>query len=198
MRTLFFLSMLIGWSTGIMSQDDYFTSISDHRFIYKKELADVIKNDTSFVRFFEIEPAYKVQGVFKALKNQPVFNMNTSSGKSKQAQKIGVIIFSLEGKKYQLSAYQLLALRTDPEHQDYFFIPFTDASSGEETYGAGRYLDFKLADIKNNSSLIIDFNKAYNPYCAFADGYNCPVPPAENQLVTAIRAGEKNYAKKWK
>ena len=198
MRTLYFLLMIITLPTIVTAQDDYFASMSDHRLNYKKELVPVIKDDTSFISFFEIEPAYRVQAVYKALKNQPVFNMNTSSGKSKQAQKIGIVEFSLQGKELRLSAYQLLALRTDPEHQDYFFIPFTDASSGEETYGAGRYLDFKLSDIKNGNSLIIDFNKAYNPYCAFVDGYNCPIPPSENQLTVAIKAGEKSYAKKWK
>ena len=80
------------------------------------------------------------------------------------------------------------------KYKDYLFIPFGDATSGLTSYGGGRYMDFTLADIKDNT-LVIDFNKAYNPYCAYTIGYNCPIPPKENLLTEAINAGEKNYGK---
>jgi uncharacterized protein (DUF1684 family) len=73
-------------------------------------------------------------------------------------------------------------------------VPFGDATSGFESYGGGRYLDFTISDIKNNF-LPIDFNKAYNPYCAYTAGYSCPIPPKENLLNASISAGEKNYGK---
>ena len=79
--------------------------------------------------------------------------------------------------------------------KNYLFVPFTDLTSGGESYGGGRYLDFFMDDIKNNY-LEVDFNKAYNPYCAYATGFNCPIPPAENDLPVSIIAGEKNFAKK--
>jgi uncharacterized protein (DUF1684 family) len=79
--------------------------------------------------------------------------------------------------------------------REYLFVPFGDATSGFESYGGGRYIEFYISDIKNNK-VIIDFNKAYNPYCAYTTGYNCPIPPAENLLTVAIPAGEKNYGKK--
>ncbi|HTE25742.1 DUF1684 domain-containing protein [Flavitalea sp.] len=176
----------------------YITELKEHQQDYKVELAGIIKKDTSFVSFYDVQSAYRLEAVYEPLRNQPVFSMGTSSGKTKQAQKIGLVKFSINNRTYQLSAYQLLALRTNPDQQDLFFIPFTDATSGEETYATGRYLDFKLSDIKNGSSLVIDFNKAYNPYCAFVDGYNCPIPPPENQLQAHIKAGEKAYGKKWK
>jgi uncharacterized protein (DUF1684 family) len=93
-----------------------------------------------------------------------------------------------------LYIYQSEALMQQEKYKDYLFVPFGDATSGFTSYGGGRYMDFRLQDIKNNQ-LIIDFNKAYNPYCAYTTGYNCPIPPKENLLTVAIPAGEKNYGK---
>ncbi len=83
----------------------------------------------------------------------------------------------------------------DPTYKNYLFLPFTDLTSGEESYGGGRYIDLETTDIFNNK-VIIDFNKAYNPYCAYASGYNCPIPPRENDLPVAVKAGEMNFGKK--
>jgi uncharacterized protein (DUF1684 family) len=79
-----------------------------------------------------------------------------------------------------------------PQYKDYLYLPFKDFTNGESTYGGGRYLDFKMSDIQENQTIIIDFNKAYNPYCAYSDGYSCPIPPSENHLQVFIEAGEKN------
>ena len=81
------------------------------------------------------------------------------------------------------------------EYKDHLFLPFTDLTSGELTYSAGRYIDLKMSDIVENV-VVIDFNKSYNPYCAYVSGkYNCPIPPKENQLPVSILAGEKNFLK---
>jgi uncharacterized protein len=93
-----------------------------------------------------------------------------------------------------LMVYQSQALLQKAGTRDYLFIPFTDATSGTDSYGAGRYIDGTISDIRNGS-LVLDFNKAYNPYCAYSAGYNCPIPPRENDLPVAIRAGERNYGK---
>jgi uncharacterized protein len=198
MKTSLLILLLLCGAMSTRSQSSYSVSIAGYQENYKKELASIIKNDTAFVAFFDVDPALRIETVYTPLRDQPVFNMGTSSGTTKQAQKIGKVKFVIDKKSYELSAYQLLALRTNPAQQDLFFIPFTDGTSGVETYSSGRYLDFKLGDIKNAKSLVVDFNKAYNPYCAFVDGYNCPIPPPENQLPVAIKAGEKSYGKKWK
>lgn len=79
------------------------------------------------------------------------------------------------------------------EYHNYLFLPFTDVSNAEETYEGGRYMDLTTGDIQNNT-VLLDFNKAYNPYCAYVSGkYNCPIPPKENALPVAIKAGEKAY-----
>jgi len=91
-----------------------------------------------------------------------------------------------------LTLYQNFALLTNPLYKDLLFLPFTDLTNNKETYGGGRYINLDIKSI-NEAKIIIDFNKAYNPYCAYSDGYRCPIPPEENNLPLEIKAGEKNY-----
>ena len=86
-----------------------------------------------------------------------------------------------------------MLLETEKYKND-FFIPFTDGTSGIDSYMGGKYIDFSTTD-SSNDKLLIDFNKSYNPYCAFKIGYNCPIPPKENALEVQIRAGEMNFVK---
>jgi len=96
----------------------------------------------------------------------------------------------------KLHVYQSQSLLQSDQYKDYLFIPFTDLTSGNGTYEAGRYIDIKSEEIRGDH-VIIDFNKAYNPYCAYVKNvYNCPIPPRENDLPVAILAGEKEYGKK--
>jgi uncharacterized protein (DUF1684 family) len=96
----------------------------------------------------------------------------------------------------QLNIYQSQDLLGNDQYHDYLFLPFTDLTTGEESYATGRYLDFRIQDI-HGDKLTIDFNKAYNPNCAYiSNKYNCPVPPKENALPVGILAGEKAFGKK--
>lgn len=179
---------------GASGQSTYTDSLNDYQALYKKNLADIIQFDTAFVRFYAPNPAWRVLAKVELLDKQPFFPMRTSSGEPKQARKYARISFMLNKKVYRLFAYQLSMLLESEEHKDNFFIPFLDAGSGASHYGGGRYLDFKTGDI-DNKTLVIDFNKAYNPYCAFASGYSCPIPPRENVVNTLVKAGEKAFAK---
>jgi len=120
-----------------------------------------------------------------------------TSGNMKQVFRVyGIIRFTLHDTALTLNIYQSQRLMAVAEYKDELFLPFTDLTSGEESYAAGRYIDLVFDDILDNK-VVIDFNKAYNPYCAYASGkYNCPIPPRENNLNVAILAGEKNYLKK--
>ena len=120
--------------------------------------------------------------------------MKTSANTLQHYFKYGRLNFVLDGKDYHLYVYQSSDLMKTEKYKDYLFVPFTDASTGDESYGSGRYLDFSTTDIKNNT-LYLDFNKAYNPSCAYATGFHCPMPPKENLLTVAINAGEKNFGK---
>ena len=112
---------------------------------------------------------------------QDTIQMQTSTGDIQTYTRYGKIHFEVDGEDTELTVYQSL-------HG--FFIPFVDANAGKLTYGAGRYLDPPPLP---GDQILVDFNQAYNPYCAYNDRYSCPIPPAENRLSVAIEAGEKNY-----
>jgi uncharacterized protein len=146
------------------------------------------------LQFFAIDENYKVVAVFEKKENSTWFTMKTSGTMDKIYRVYGTATFMLEGMEQKLNIYQSQDL-LNTSYQDYLFMPFTDATNGNETYFSGRYIDLRMNDIKNES-VVIDFNKAYNPYCAYVDGkYNCPIPPKENALMIAIKAGEKNFSK---
>src|SRR5258708_11716126 len=104
----------------------------------------------------------------------------------------GILTFSIEGKEFSLPVYQSQSLMQKKEYKDYLFLPFTDLTNGNETYDGGRYIDLR---IPAGDQIVIDFNKAYNPYCAYSHGYSCPIVPSKNHLETEILAGVR-YAKK--
>ena len=137
-------------------------------------------------QFFPINLKYRVKAKFVRTPNQPSFEIPTSSGKTKTYEKYGELHFKIENKNYQLSVYQNLVSRQTEEYKDYLFLPFLDLTNGVTSYGAGRYIDFR---IPKSSEVVIDFNKAYNPFCAYSPNYNCPIVPMENFLDTDIKAG---------
>src|SRR5690606_10222897 len=122
------------------------------------------------------------------------FMMPTRSGKVKEYRQYALITFQLHGKDITMAVYQSQTLIKDPKYKDHLFLPFTDDTNYKETYGGGRYIDLDLTDIKN-SKIVVRFNKCYNPYCAYSDGYNCPIPPKENSLAIEIKAGEKAFGR---
>ena len=197
MKTIAFLILCFTLTAGqLFAQPSYETGLIQYQKTYKNDLADIIQSDTSLVRFFKINPEYKVTATVQKLNGEKFFNMSTSDGGGKQAIKYAVVSFLLYGKQYKLYAYQLSNLLNSTEYKENFFIPFTDLTSGIGSYGGGRYIDFVVSDIKADNLLVIDFNKAYNPYCAFRTGYSCPIPPAENNLGVQIKAGERDFDKK--
>jgi len=145
------------------------------------------------LRFFRPKSKYKVACTFHRTADEKPFDMATYSGKVKQFIKFGILTFKLDGKQYHLAIYQNMTYKKiSPEH---LFLPFKDLTSDKKTYGGGRYIDLKMTDIIGNK-MTLDFNQAYNPWCAFSSGYNCPVPPKENHLPIAIKAGEKKFKQK--
>lgn len=116
------------------------------------------------------------------------FPMPTSTARRPLYQKYGELHFTLGGQALRLLVYQSLDLKQKPGFQDYLFIPFTDQTNGHTSYGGGRYLDMRLGQIRGGYA-VLDFNQAYNPFCAYSPVYSCPVPPIENRLPVAIQAG---------
>jgi len=117
--------------------------------------------------------------------NEPsTFQIPTSDGKLRPARRAGTFSFDLGGEARQLTAYELEGAHSDGR----LFLPFLDATSGTETYGAGRYLDLEPDD---DGTYAIDFNLAYHPSCVYAPQFSCPLTPAENRLPVRIEAGER-------
>lgn len=150
-----------------------------------------------YFRFYAVDEKFKVLCRFEKSADTTTVTMKTSGTKIPQKDfvRYGQIYFSINDTALSLTVYRSKELQNNPQYGRYLFIPFTDATTGDETYGSGRYIDIFTYDIKNDS-VVIDFNKAYNPYCAYSRGYNCPIPPRENLLAVAVKAGEKVFAKK--
>lgn len=163
----------------------------------KKYVADhevVTGNDKQKMKFYPVQQQYRINAVFERKENSPWFMMSTSGNTKQQYRIYGVIRLNIHDTAVALHIYQSRSLMSSEKYKEHLFIPFTDLTSGRETYGGGRYIDLNISDISNNT-YVIDFNKAYNPYCAYTTGYNCPIPPKENDLAVAIKAGEMNYIK---
>ncbi|TDB65238.1 DUF1684 domain-containing protein [Arundinibacter roseus] len=171
----------------------------EHREKYKQEFltsenSPLKEADLEFLRFFEPDSSFQVHAKFVKTTGSEPFSMPTYSGQQKEYIKFGELHFTLHGQLLTLAMYRSLSLMQVAAYRDYLFVPFKDPTNGEETYGGGRYMDFRLKDI-SETGVLLDFNKAYNPYCAYSDGYNCPIPPKENHLSLEIRAGEKGFGK---
>ena len=182
-------------SVNCIAQLTYVDSIKKHIDNYVKEHGVVKGDDKKLLHFYPVNTLYKVQATVELQPNSQWFKMD-ASGPIKQLYRVfGVAKFNLHGKDVQLNIYQNQSLMQTEKYADYLFIPFIDGTSGKETYEGGRYIDILIPDIKNGI-LELDFNKAYNPYCAYVSGlYSCPIPPKENSLTIPIEAGEKKYGK---
>lgn len=118
-----------------------------------------------------------------------IITIGTTTGDFREAIRYGYIEFAIDDQDAHLHAYKFTR-HQGTELEEYLFIPFKDATSGTETYQGGRYMDV-TEEIPG--VVLIDFNDAYNPYCVYNEIYSCPIPPKENHLQVAIRAGEKMY-----
>jgi uncharacterized protein (DUF1684 family) len=152
----------------------------------------ITQSQVKYMSFFPPDKNYCVWADFTETPGSVPFLVPTHSGKDKPFREYGVLKFVLNGDSLALHVYQLIDLINDAAHKDDLFIPFNDETNYDLSYGGGRYIDLSIKDIKDGK-VLLDFNKCYNPYCAYADGFSCPVPPRENRLRTEIRAGEKAF-----
>ena len=141
--------------------------------------------------YFAIDPAYQVPARLEVdtVDRSTILELDTSKHVKRRVRRIGKLHFTLALQNSAPASYELTAfVEVDSPDATRLFVPFTDVTSGNETYGGGRYLELN----KTATGLYdLDFNRAYHPFCVFNPGFECPVPPRENRLITAIRAGEK-------
>lgn len=188
---IFFLSVCLN------AQEKFETSL-EYQQNLNKEFADSASSPLAAedlkvfksLDFYPIDAKYIVEAKFIKAKREKVFEMKTTTARLPKYKKYGELHFTLEGKTFKLNIYQNIDLIKKPGYKDYLFLPFTDLTCGKESYIGGRYLD---ARIPKKDLMIIDFNKAYNPYCAYNHKYSCPLVPLENDLDIEIKAGVKKF-----
>lgn len=162
-------------------KDDYMRNNSESPF------ADSIALFTG-LKYFDIDEAFRVSANLIPIEEKKTITLATSNGLEKRYLPYAYAEFSLKGEKCRLLILEIMDMGP---FRGTLFLAFADATSAKESYGAGRYLDIKK--VPGSTSLLLDFNKAYNPYCAYNDNFSCPFPPSENLLKVAILAGEKVY-----
>ena len=148
------------------------------------------REDFSGLSYYDENEDLIVEGELERLPDdEPLIEMTTNTGEIRPYRRWGQFSFEVDGEAAVLTIY------SDP-HGHELFLPFKDATNGDETYGAGRYLDNHRPGLQPlaGDRIEIDFNYAYNPYCAYSPSYSCPLPPRENWLAVPLRAGEKNFS----
>ena len=133
---------------------------------------------------FAPDASYCVRALFTAADNAEPFAMKTSTDRLPMYKANGTLRFVLDGAERTLIVYE--SVPPHPGYENELFLPFTDLTNGDETYGGGRFLDLHGP---LSGTVVVDFNKVYNPYCAYSHRYSCPIPPAENHLATKVRSG---------
>ena len=158
-------------------------------------LPDRYRKDFECLDFFQPDTSFRVIASLERTADAIPFMMPTTTDRLSEEVVYGVANFTLKGQKYSLEVYQNLELKETAEYKDYLFLPFLDNTNGDETYAGGRYLDLAIPE---GNSVILDFNRAYNPYCAYNKKYSCPIVPKRNYLNTKIMAGVKSFKQKSK
>ena len=199
MKKLLFILIFLS-ASFLFAQDTntYLDKLKTHRTKTDKEFRDtstsILPNEIAqkFKHLNYFKPNQKFNILANFIKNTGQdFFMTTSSGKKKLFRQYGVLSFTIDNTLYRLPIYQNIRLMQNNMYKDYIFIPFTDLTNGNDTYAGGRYIEAKIPTGKTYQ---LDFNYAFNPYCHYTNGYNCPIPPTENFIDIKIEAGEKTFS----
>lgn len=152
-------------------------------------LKDKDRKNFESLEFFNFDPTFVVEARLVVTPDEIPFKMKTSTGRLPVYKKYGELEFELKGETFKLNIYQNLELE---EEEDYLFLPFLDNTNGDTSYGGGRYIETKIPE---GDILVLDFNIAFNPYCAYNEKYSCPIVPRENYLPIEVKAGVKAFGK---
>jgi len=142
------------------------------------------------LEFYPVNETFFVNATLVKAKGGKVFEMKESGKYTSKYIKYGTLYFKIKGKDFKLNVYQNLELIVQEKYKNHLFLPFSDLTSGKQSYIGGRYIDLQ---IPKGNTIAVDFNKAYNPYCAYNYEYSCPLVPQENDLKVEIKAGVKTF-----
>ncbi|WP_435334330.1 DUF1684 domain-containing protein [Haloarchaeobius sp. TZWWS8] len=147
------------------------------------------RDDFDGVDYFEPDPAFRVEARVEHHELPDPVPMETTGGPETRYVRVATLTFDLDGEEYELHGYKQRPGEGQPEP---LFVPFRDKTTGQQTYEGGRYIELHAeGDLESIDSLILDFNLAYSPFCAYSETFSCPLPPEENWLETTVEAGEK-------
>src|SRR5688572_22830433 len=145
----------------------------------KSPLNKKLRKKFKGLNYYPINLHYRLPATFIKTENPTLFKMKTTTTRLPEYLKYGEVHFKLDGEDRVLEIYQSPEISKRPGYEDYLFIPFTDETNGVDTYEVGRYMEFR---IPTSEQVVVDFNKAYNPYCSYGSGFSCPIPPEANHL----------------
>ena len=145
------------------------------------------------LNFFAIDKKYKVIAKLVKTNEAPFFNFPTTTNRVVVYKKYGEVFFIIDEQELKLDVYK--SKYAVKEYENHLFLPFLDKTNGKTSYAGGRFVDVLTTDEHENGTINIDFNKAYNPYCAYNDKYSCPITPRKNYLDIDINAGVMAYKK---
>jgi uncharacterized protein (DUF1684 family) len=165
---------------------------ADFKDATKSPLKDKDRKDFKGLAFFKFDSTYVVATNLIRTPGEKPFKMKTTTDRLPNYVKFGIVEFELKGRTHQLNIYQNIDLLSKPGYEDYLFLPFLDNTNGDTSYGGGRYVEGR---IPKGNTLIIDFNTAYNPYCAYNEKYSCPIVPRDNYVDENIEAGVMAFNK---
>lgn len=147
--------------------------------------------DFKGLKYYKPNTRYKITASLERFSTPDTIKMKTTTERLPLYIVFGRAILNINGQKDTLTIFRNVGLMSKEGYEDYLFVPFTDETSGEGSYGGGRYID---ARIPKDDLIVLDFNRAYNPYCVYnKKKYSCPIPPQENFINARIKAGEKDY-----
>jgi len=177
----------------LLGDTDYQRQMNaDFKDAAKSPLTDRDRKVFRSLDFFKFDSTHVVNADFKRTPNETPFKMKTTTDREVDYIKYGEATFTIKDKLLKLNVYQDLEMAEEVGQEEALFLPFMDNTNGVESYKGGRYIEVKLP---KDDKLLIDFNKAYNPYCAYNIKYSCPIVPSENILYVRIEAGVKKYIK---
>ena len=145
--------------------------------------------------FFPVDSSFIVKANMVKITNAKTFEMATTTDRKPLYKEYGLLTFSLKGKEHQLTIYQSMDDLKEEKYKDYLFLPFTDNTSADESYGGGRYMDVMTTDENEDGTILLNFNNTYNPYCAYNPKFSCPLTPRKNHLDLKVTAGIKVFEK---
>jgi uncharacterized protein (DUF1684 family) len=198
MRTILTLAFLVVLNFGFGQEKFNSASVQKFQAQLNAEYADpktspLTAEDLATFKaldFYRVNEKFFVVAKFIRTKKEKPFEMKTSTERRPLYIKYGEVLFTIDGKDFKLNVYRNIELSKKNEYKDYLFLPFSDLTSGKESYIGGKYIDLK---IPKGSMMAIDFNTSYNPYCAYNHKYSCPKVPLENDLNLEIKAGVKKF-----